>query len=225
MIVRRVRRGSDSPFVAAISHVSYEGRLPDSTIPDGLWDIVVQKHAGMIAVLQTGLITRPVELGYGSGDEHLSISFRPGVYMPRLPGARMVDRGVFRPTISKRAFELDNDVFEIPSFENAEGLVERLVRRGLIVRDDIVDDVAEGRPVAMSTRAVERHFRWALGLTPKQLEQIHRANRAVTMLEAGRSPVDVAADLEFADQSHLTRSLKRFTGRTPGEIASLPSGR
>lgn len=75
MIVRRVRRGSDSPFVAAISHVSYEGRLPDSAIPDGLWDIVVQKHAGMIAVLQTGLITRPVELGYGSGDD-LRTSFR-----------------------------------------------------------------------------------------------------------------------------------------------------
>ena len=220
MIVRRVRRASDSPFVAAISLVSYDGQAPDSTVPDGMWDLVVQRHAGTVAVLQTGTITRPAELGYGSGDEHLSISFKPGVYMPRLPGARMVDRSVLRPAISTRRFELDADVFEIPSFENAEGLVDRLVERGLIVRDDIVADVAEGRPVAISTRTVQRHFLWALGLTPKQLAQIQRANRAVDQLEGGQAPVDVAFDLDYADQSHLTRSLQRFIGRTPGEIAS-----
>ena len=224
MIVRRVRRASDSPFIAAISVVSYEGQAPDSTVPDGMWDIVVQRHAGTVAVMQTGMLTRPVELAYGSGDEHLSISFKPGVYMPRLPGARMVDMSVFRPTISERAFEIDTDTFEIPSFENAEGLVERLVQRGLIVRDDIVAEVAECRPVAISTRTVQRHFLWALGLTPKQLAQIQRANNAVTQLEAGQAPVTVAADLDYADQAHLTRSLKRFIGRTPGEIASLHPG-
>jgi AraC-like DNA-binding protein len=67
---------------------------------------------------------------------------------------------------------------------------------------------------------VQRHFVHALGLSPKQLAQIQRAKRAVALLRAGRPVVDVAMDLGYADQPHMTRSLKRFTGRTPGEFSS-----
>ena len=43
-------------------------------------------------------------------------------------------------------FWLEQDRLEIPTFENAEGMVDRLVRRELIVRDEIVGGVVEGRP-------------------------------------------------------------------------------
>ena len=181
---------------------------------------MIQRHAGKIAVLQTGLITKPVALDYLEGDEYLSISFKPGVFMPRLPGVRMVDTAVFRPLTSRRAFALDSEELEIPTFENAEGLVDRLVKRDIIVRDEIVADVAEGQPRALSPRSVQRHFVHALGLSPKQLAQIQRAKRAVALLRAGRPVVDVAMDLGYADQPHMTRSLKRFIGRTPGEVSS-----
>ena len=144
MSTSRVQRASDSPFVEAITHVTYDSHVHDMTTPDGLWDLVIQKYAGKIAVLQTGLITRPVALDYGPGDEYLSISFKPGVFMPRLPGVQMVDTGVARPTLSKRSFALDSEAFEIPTFENAEGLVERLVRRDVIVRDEIVGGRGRG---------------------------------------------------------------------------------
>jgi hypothetical protein len=219
MSVHRERRGSDSPFIASITHVAYDDAVNDETTPDGLWDIVIQRHAGKLAVLQTGLITKPVALDYLPGDEYLSISFKPGVYMPRLPGVQMVDRAVFRPPTSKRAFALDREVLEIPTFENAEGLVDRLVEGDIIVRDEIVAGVAEGRRAAMSPRSVQRHFQHALGVTPKQLAQIHRACRAVDLLKRGRPAAEAAAELGYADQPHMTRSLKRLMGRTPGEIA------
>jgi len=225
MTAVRQRRQSDSKLIAEIRRVSYESPdgmttiQPDVTVPDGLWDLVVMRRRGAVAVLQTGLITKPVVLPYEPGDEYLAISFKPGVYMPRLPGRQMVDRGVIRPLGAGRCFELDADTFEIPTFENAEDLVERLVRRDILCLDDVVDRVADGDPAWASERTIERRFRWALGLTPSQLAQIRRARAAVSKLQDGAAPADVAADLGYADQPHLTRSLRRFMGRTPGEIA------
>jgi hypothetical protein len=225
--ITRRQRASDSDLVAMVSHVAYgdpaTGRLePDVTVPDGLWDIVVIRHAGVVQVLQTGLITKPVVLAYEPGDEYLSISFKPGTYMPRLPGRHMVDRGVLRPIGAGRTFELDADTFEIPTFENAEGLVQRLARRGIVVLDDVIDRVVDGEPAWASERTIERRFRWALGLTPKQLAQIRRAQAAVARLQAGRAAADVAAELGYADQPHLSRSLRRFMGLTPSEVAGQP---
>jgi helix-turn-helix protein len=229
MTITRRQRASDSAFVAGVAHVVYgdpeAGWVgPDEVVPDGLWDIVVLRHAGTVEVLQTGLITRPVVLPFEPGDEYLSISFKPGTYMPRLPGRRMVDRGVLRPIGAGRTFELDADTFEIPTFDSAEDLVRRLVRRGIVVLDDVVDRVVDGEPAWASDRTVERHFRWVLGLTPKQLAQIRRAREAVTRLQAGRAAADVAAELGYSDQPHLTRSLRRFMGRTPGQLAGQPDG-
>jgi hypothetical protein len=227
MAITRRQRQTDSDLVAVVTHVAYgdpdSDRLePDITVPDGLWDIAVLRHRGTVQVLQTGLITRPVELPFEPGDEYLAISFKPGAYMPRLPGRQMVDRGVIRPIGAGRTFELDADTFEIPSFENAEGLVQRLARRDIVVLDDVVDRVVDGDPAWASERTVERRFRWALGLSPKQLAQIQRAREAMTRLAAGSAPAAVAADLGYADQPHLTRSLRRFMGRTPGKVGQPP---
>ena len=96
-------------------------------------------------------------------------------------------------------------------------MVDRLVRRELIVRDEIVEGVVEGRPRAISPRSVQRHFLQAMGMTAKRLEQIQRARRAAELLlQGGRRPVDVALELGYADQPHLTRSLKAIMGKTPG---------
>ena len=226
MSARREERASDSPLVERITRVRYQGDTRDVTTPDGCWDIVVMKVRGQVSLLQTGVITRPVTLDYGAGDEYLAISFKPGVFRPRLPGQRMIDRGHLLPSevprLSPGAFWLEQDRLEIPTFENAEGLVDRLVRRELIVRDEIVAGVVEGCPRAISPRSVQRHFLQALGLTAKQLEQIQRARRAVELLAQDRRPVQVALDLGYADQAHLTRSLKGIMGKTPGQIARAP---
>jgi Helix-turn-helix domain len=219
MSVRRDVRASDSPLVERVTRVRFGAAWRGVTTPDGCWDIVVRRVEGRLELLQTGVITRPVELAYAAGDEYLSISFKPGVFMPRLPGKRMIDRGLLRPTPSPRTFRLGHDELEIPTFDNAEGLVDRLVRRELLVRDEIVEGVVEGRPRAIHPRSVQRHFLEAMGLTAKGLQQIRRACQAVEMLAQGRRAVDVALDLGYSDQSHLTRALKAIMGKTPGTVA------
>src|SRR4029079_9175081 len=208
-----------SPFVERVTHVLYGGKADDVTTPDGCWDIVVQRHAGRVAILRTGVITAPVSLGYDPGDEYLSISFRPGVFMPRTPGVQMVDRAHLLPTPSPRSFWLEGSALEIPTFENAEGLVDRLVRGGIIVCDEIVDGLVTGRPRAATPRSVQRHFLRALGPTSHGLAQIRRACRAVDLLQQGCAPAEVAVDVGYADQPHMSRSLKRLMGRPPGGVA------
>lgn len=220
-VVRDVRP-SDSPLVQRITWVRFEAAWQGTTRPDGCWDLIVRRVKGRVELLQTGLITRPVQLAYDAGDEYLSISFKPGVFMPRAPGNKMVDRGVLRPTPSARTFRLENDVLEIPSFDNVEAMVDRLVRDDLIVRDEIVEGVVEGHARAIHPRSVQRHFLQAMGLTAKRLEQIQRAGRALDLLRAGRRPADVANELGYSDQAHLTRSLKSIMGTTPGEVARTP---
>jgi len=66
---------------------------------------------------------------------------------------------------------------------------------------------------------VQRHFLEAMGLTAKRLEQIQRACRAVDLLAKGTRVVDVALELGYSDQSHMTRALKVIMGRTPSELA------
>lgn len=220
MPIRGRHRNADSPFVERITHVTYDGAGGGWTTPDGCWDFVFRRRRGATQILQTGLITRPIPLDYEPDDEYLSLSFKPGVFMPMLPGERMLNHAFFRPNVGQRAFYLDGDILEIPTFENAEGLVSRLARRGLLTRDPIVTGaVSDDLQGLSSQRTVQRHFHRTLGISPKALQQILRAREAVALLELGRPILDVAFDLGFADQAHLTRSLKALTGQTPRAIA------
>ncbi len=215
---RRLRRPSDSPLVRQIAWLTATADVTDVTTPDGLWDIVVRKSHNRLFVLQTGLITKPVQIPLAAGDEYLCISFKPGVFMPRLPGAWMRDCGYVRPASSRRAFWIDGEQLEIPTFENAEGLVTELVRRRIIAVDAVVASVVAGEEANVSLRSVQRRFRHVLGLSPHQFAQIARAEKAVTALESGKAAITVAHDLGYADQAHLIRSLKQIMGRTPSQI-------
>jgi AraC-like DNA-binding protein len=71
---------------------------------------------------------------------------------------------------------------------------------------------------------VERRVSRATGLTRGVIGQIQRAERAAGLLGRGVSPADVAGQAGYADQPHLTRSLARFMGRTPTQIATSARG-
>jgi len=87
-----------------------------------------------------------------------------------------------------------------------------------------LEDVA--RAAQMSPFHLARTFKSALGVTPhKFLIQTRVRNaRALLATGAGRSLADVAESVGFADQSHLTRHMKRELGVTPGEVRSATNG-
>jgi AraC-like DNA-binding protein len=61
-----------------------------------------------------------------------------------------------------------------------------------------------------------RMFRASTGVAPHQYLVAVRVERAKPMLRKGKPIAEVAADLGFADQAHLTRHFKRLVGVTPG---------
>jgi methylphosphotriester-DNA--protein-cysteine methyltransferase len=66
---------------------------------------------------------------------------------------------------------------------------------------------------------VQRRFLRATGLTHGAVSQIERAHRAVALLRQGVSILDTVERAGYADQPHLTRSLKRLIGQTPAQLA------
>jgi AraC-like DNA-binding protein len=65
-----------------------------------------------------------------------------------------------------------------------------------------------------------RVFRREWGLAPHAYFEQVRIHRARRLLKEGAPIADVAADLGFTDQSHLTRHFKKLTGVTPGAYRS-----
>ncbi|MEV0999838.1 AraC family transcriptional regulator [Nonomuraea sp. NPDC050202] len=65
-------------------------------------------------------------------------------------------------------------------------------------------------------------FKSQIGVSPKRAATIVRFDLALRRLGTAAGVAEVAAELGYADQSHLHREVLRFAGRTPGAIAADP---
>ncbi|HEX3666739.1 MAG TPA: AraC family transcriptional regulator [Rhizomicrobium sp.] len=72
--------------------------------------------------------------------------------------------------------------------------------------------------------SISRGFRRAYGITPLAFRARARALKALARLASRESLACVAAACGFADQAHMSRSIRALTGRTPREFASAPVG-
>lgn len=138
--------------------------------------------------------------------------------MPHLPLSRLVDSTVTLPEATRQLFWLQGSVVQQPDFDYADVFVEKLIRDGILTHDPVVDAVLQNEPQKLSSRTTQRRFLTATGLTHNAIEQIKRAETASTLLKGGVSIADVIYQTGYADQPHLTRSLKRLTGQTPSQI-------
>jgi len=96
------------------------------------------------------------------------------------------------------------------------------VHRGLLTFDPVVGAIARGEDSALSPRAVQYRFLLSTGLSHRTIRQIERARYAASLLKQGWSILDTAFEAGYADQPHLTRSLRHFIGLTPTEVATRP---
>lgn len=149
----------------------------------------------------------------------VGIRFRLGAVLHDLPVAGLVDRSLVLPWACRQSFWWKGTAWRLPTYDNAEGLVERLAREGLIGREPVVDGALGGAGAELSLRTVQRRFHSATGLTRGDVRQIERARRAGVRLREGARPAEVTYELGYYDQPHLTRSLRRFLGQTPTELA------
>ena len=147
------------------------------------------------------------------------IRFRLGVLLSDVAIPNLVDGGIVLPEASHRSFWWKGGTWERPTYENAEGLVARLAREDLIGREPLIDDALRGGAGAVSLRTLQRRFYLATGQARRAVRQIEQARRAAIRLREGATPADVTYELGYYDQPHLTRSMRRYLGRTPAELA------
>ena len=129
------------------------------------------------------------------------------------------------------AVEAGDDAVAVAAFEAwlaAQALVvdddARLVRHVVELAEDDrtilrAEDLADASGVGL--RTLQRLVRDQLGLTPKWLIRRYRMQEAAAALAAPDTPslADLAAQLGFTDQAHLTREFRAVIGETPRRYA------
>jgi hypothetical protein len=212
-------RPSDSPFVERVwrSHSTRAGTF--LSVAASHCGLVIGRVRGRAAVTLRGPETRATIADCPGDGEWLGIHFALGTFLPEHPAAMLRDRqDRDLPGATRRTFWLEGTAWEYPDFGNAESLVVRLARAGVIARDPAVGAALSGDWEALSRRSAQRHFLHATGMTHSAYRQIERARYATSLLRQGASIQDVVHQAGYFDQPHLTRSLRRLIGATPAGI-------
>jgi AraC-like DNA-binding protein len=211
-------RPSDTPFVERIWRAHSERAGSFLSVAASHWEMVVTRQNGKTFLTVRGPETKATPLECSADGEWLGIRFKLGTVMPHLPASHLVDGAVNLPDAGRRSFWLHRSAWQFPAFDTADTFVERLVRDGLLIREPVVQAALHNQLKDLSLRTAQRQFRRTTGLTHSTVRQIERARYATTLLQQGRSILDVVYEAGYFDQPHLTRSLKHFIGLTPAQI-------
>lgn len=215
-------RYSDHPYIDRVWRTENIEDGVYLATPDGSWDIIVLIQADdSKGVMLTGQATESAYVPYTAGTSAVVISFAAGAYLPQYPGKKMLNLVEMLDCPDESHFILAGKVFEIPTFTSAELLVDAMLQEEVLKMDEVVASILTGDPKALSDRATQRHFSKVTGLTRKSLEQIRRAQEAVRQLQTGKKPIDVAMETGFADQAHLSKSLKKIMHKKPSDIDEI----
>lgn len=218
MPIESVHRESDSPYVSRVWQGRVAGAARMTSVATATWELVFWTDGGVRHAAVRGPETAASTAEVIGDSESFGITFAYGASMPRLPVRGLVNAQRESPHTSDRAFVLAGQEWEIPGVDDAEMLVDRLVRAGALVRDPMVDEVVWGGIARVGTRSVQRRVAAATGLTQSAIRQIERARAAAVLLGQGAAALDVANRCGYYDQPHLARSLQRFIGRTATQL-------
>jgi Helix-turn-helix domain len=182
------------------------------------WEIVVARDPHGVQVVARGPETIATLSVIPQNAEFFGIQFDLGVFMPTLSIPQIVDGVRVLNTESDHTLTLAGDSWEVPTYESADVFVARLVRKGILTREPLVDMFLRRRNVDVSLRSVQRRFLAATGLSFGTVRQVERAQKASELLLAGTSILDTVEMAGYSDHAHMTRSLRRFLGKVPSEL-------
>jgi AraC-like DNA-binding protein len=171
----------------------------------------------------------------------VGVSFRSGCAGPILgvPASELSDRHVSLSSLwGRRAEELRERLLALGEPTEAFGVLERYlsarIETPLLMHPAVAGALASAwvpdrvSPIQRSTGFSPRHFialfRASVGLTPKHYFRIQRFNEVTRRLASHlkTSLADMAADLGYSDQAHLTREFRELAGVTPGQYRGQP---
>lgn len=210
---------SGSPLIEEVwsGHSARSGSFTSLAVSRS--ELVVTRSQGEVSVVLRGPESQASAALTPADAEFFGITFRLGVYFPSLPPAQLLDRHAVLST-TPNSFWLHDRALPIPDPGDADAFVDRLVRLGLLHAEPTAVPLLSGELTgrAASLRTLQRRFLKATGLSQRAVLSIERAREAVARLERGTSIPDVIDGLGYADQPHLTKTLRHLTGRTPARI-------
>jgi Helix-turn-helix domain len=217
-------RPSDSPWIDSVWTCTSDQVTAMTSVAGVRWGLVFWEQAGQAHAAVTGPETRTSTAPVPQGATFTGIEFAVGTSLRAAPTPTLVDGGIGLPDTTHRTFRLDGTRWATPGPDDAEPLVDSLVRAGIMVRDPLIADVLRGHHPTVSDRTVERRFRAATGLTRGAVRQIERARTAAELLAAGDPAADVVTKLDYFDEPHLARALRSYVGRTAGQLRDGAGG-
>lgn len=217
-------RMSDSTWVASVWTCGSDQVAQMTSVACETWGLVFWEQDGVrfasVSGPERATSTAPVP----EGARFVGIQLAVGTSLRCAPASSLVDGGFVLPDVTRTRFWLDGGSWETPGPDDAEALVERLVGYGVVVRDPVVTAHQQGHHPRVSSRTLERRYRAATGLTRGDVAQIDRVRTAAGLLAAGTTSGDVVEKLGFYDEPHLARALRRYVGRTAGELRAGGGG-
>ena len=219
--------------------------IPHEVFPDGCVSLLYRRNErlGINLLLLKGLGLETFYTEVFAGDVHWGVRFAPAA-CARILRCRPEDVRT-QPVLNQRIVPhlTDGLLDKLRGCSNFDEAVEVYARRlsSLAIGPrDIDQKVAEAvgmieevsgeikiaeiaASLNLSTRQVARRFRTSSGLTPKQFLRGHRlrATSINILKEKNLNWANRAADMGFADQSHLNREFSALTGRTPRSFAEV----
>jgi AraC-like DNA-binding protein len=218
MLLNFEQRPSDSPLVDSIWRTRSTRAGNFTSVAFNHWQIVVWTAEGKSNVTVRGPETKATLAYCPPETEFFAIVFKPGTLMPDLPASSLIDKDANLPQARCNSFCLNGAAWQIPTYENADAFVDKLVKTGLLTPEPIVNAALQGHLNDISLRSVQRRFLRVTGLTHTALRQIERARFATSLLRDGLSILDTVEQAGYFDQPHLTRSMKHYVGHTPAQL-------
>ena len=208
-------RQSESPFIESVWSCMTQTQTSRTVIADPCISLTLVKCNQGAQVILLGPKTKTYSMLLPAGYACTSIRLKPGASLKNIPTQKLLDKSFIFPTTPEAQFQLNGGWLQFPHFNNVEELIDQLHEKG---------DLLYTMPVLgqIAPRTYARQIRRATGLSPYQLFQLQRIHQVLRLLKQGSSPVEIAADLAFVDQSHLIRASKKFFGHTPKQFSNLP---
>lgn len=183
MTLQVEQRPSDSPYIETVMH-GYSLADGSAIRPaESHWHMVFVREQSLCHPLVVGPWSSAGIAEWQAEGEILWVKFKLGVFMPHLSFEHLLDNGLHLPDGAGPTFRLKSGSWELPSFENVETFVNRLVHDEILVHDPLVETVLADEPHEFAPRTVRHRFQRATGLSPKQIQQVTRAQQAATLLQ------------------------------------------
>ncbi len=181
----------------------------------------------------TGIYTRAVSFYVSGVFREVSINFEP-LGIEKITGEKISSfsflNSVIEDVFPKKWEAIYNAAFNNATIERRALALEDFFLKNLIeqkthgyvpfneiYRDDVN---ALKMDFNMSYRSVYRLYKESLDLSPKEFLSIMRLRKAIRSLRQNSKLIDVATEIGFADQSHMIREFKKYTGLTPSQFSN-----